>query len=37
MHNIKNRFTELAVNLVYFGIPVIIMTGFATAVSPLSV
>lgn len=36
MSNIKSQIAELMINLVYIGIPVIVMSGFVTAVSPLS-
>tara|TARA_B100001750_G_C15073839_1_gene382504 strand:- start:364 stop:573 length:210 start_codon:yes stop_codon:yes gene_type:complete len=35
MSKAMSDFTNVLTNLVYFGIPVIIMSGFVTAISPL--
>ncbi|GEM_PF-6701470 len=37
MSNLKSQFADILINLVYIGIPVVVLSGFATAITPLSV
>lgn len=37
MSNVKTQIADFLINLVYIGIPVVVLSGFATAITPLSV